>query len=145
MTIYILGIDPGESTGLALISVTEKRPTLVEALVSKDLTGIDYNYLLQKATYVVVEDFKVRPRKAKEGAFDWQDMKTPQVIGSIKTLAKLLGKKVILQQPSIKPVGYGYAHLKYVPGKKGKHIEDAAAHAMYFGVVNKICLPSKLL
>ena len=141
----ILGIDPGRTTGLALISIHEKRATLVEALESKDMSFVENNWLLQKADYIVVEDFKVRPAKARQGAFDWQDMETPQVIGSIKTLAKLLGKTVILQQPAIKPIGYGFAHLKYVPGKKGLHIQDAAAHAMFYSVKNNLCLPSKLL
>lgn len=143
--LLILGIDPGRTTGLALLSINEKKATLVEALESKDLTAIDYNWLLKKADHIVCEDFKVRPLKARKGNFDWSNMETPKIIGSIQTLSKLLEKTVILQQPSLKPMGYGFAHLHYTAGKKGLHIQDAAAHAMYFAVKNNLCLPSKLL
>lgn len=144
MALLILGIDPGRTTGLALLSINEKRATLVEAQESKDMTAIEYNWLLVKADYIICEDFKVRPMKARKGNFDWSDMETPRVLGSIRTLSKLLGKDVVLQQPTIKPMGYGFAHLHYIAGKKGLHIEDAAAHAMYFAVKNNLCLPSKL-
>lgn len=145
MTLLILGIDPGGTTGLALLSIENKKATLVEASESKDVSAIEYNWLLSKADHIIVEDFKVRPAKAKKGDFNWSSMETPKIIGSIQTLVKLLEKEVVLQQPSIKPMGYGYAHLKYVPGKKGLHIQDAAAHAMFFAVKNGLCLPSKLL
>lgn len=145
MTI-ILGIDPGKSTGLAMITIDDmKKPRLTEARVSYDVSAIEYNDWLKLADYIVVEDFKVRPGKARQGSFDWSSMETPKIIGSIQTLAKLLGKTVTLQQPTIKPMGYGFAHLNYVKGKQGTHIQDAAAHAMYFAVRKKLCLPSKLL
>lgn len=142
----ILGIDPGKTTGLAVIIIDEnKKARLDLAKVSSDVTAIEYNNLLQNADIIVVEDFKVRPNKAKGGSFDWSPMETPKIIGSIETLAALLGKKVVLQQPTVKPMGYGFAHLEYVKGKPGTHIQDAAAHAMYYAVRHKLCLPSKLL
>lgn len=144
MKLY-LGIDPGGTTGLALISVNNKIPTLVEVLESKDVKGIEFNWLIKKADLLIVENFKVRPAKARKGNFDWSDMETPRVIGSIQTLAQLSDKTVVLQEPSIKPMGYGYAHMKYVPGKKGLHIQDAAAHAMYYLVKNALALPAVLL
>lgn len=145
--IRILGIDPGKTTGLAVILINPetKKPTLDNAWVSSDLTAIEYNDELKLADYIIVEDFKVRPKKAQSGSFDWSQMETPKIIGSIQTLAALLGKKVVLQQPTIKPMGYGFAQMKYVKGKPGTHIQDAAAHAVYYAVRHNLCLPSKLL
>lgn len=145
--INILGIDPGKTTGLAVILINPetKKATLDKAWTSEDLTGIEYNEFLQAADHIIVEDFKVRPGKAKGGSFDWSPMETPKLIGSIQTLAALLGKKVVLQQPTIKPMGYGFAHIEYKKGKPGTHIQDAAAHAMYFAVKQKLALPGKLL
>ena len=145
--INILGIDPGKTTGLVVLLIDEekKKATLDKAWTSTDLTGIEYNDDLKLADYIIVEDFKVRPGKAKGGSFDWSPMETPKLIGSIQTLAALLGKKVVLQQPTIKPMGYGFAHILYVKGKPGTHIQDAAAHAMYFAVRHKLALPGKLL
>jgi len=143
----ILGIDPGKTTGLAMIEINPetKKPRLIEARACMDVSGIEYNDWLKEADHIVVEDFKVRPQKAERGSFNWSQMETPKIIGSIQTLAKLLGKTIVLQQPSVKPMGYGYAHMVYVKGKQGTHIQDAAAHAMFFAVKKKLCLPSKLL
>jgi len=144
--IKILGIDPGRNTGLAFIFIDDnKKPRLDRARVSKDLTAVEYNDWINEADYIVVEDFLVRPAKAKVGSFDWSPMETPKVIGSITTLANLAGKTIHLQQPTIKPVGYGFAQVKYQKGKKGLHIQDAAAHAMYFAVKQNLALPGKLL
>lgn len=145
MTIKVLGIDPGLTTGLALIEIKEKRPKLIEALISKDTSCFEWKWMLEDADVIVCEDFKVRPNKARKGAFDYSSMDTSQIIGSIKTLAKLLDKEIVLQPAAIKPVGFGFAHLEYTPGKKGIHIQDAAAHAMYYAVRHNLCLPSKLL
>jgi hypothetical protein len=145
--INILGIDPGKTTGLAVILIDPetKKARIDHAGVSMDLTAIEYKDLLDAADYIIVEDFKVRPGKAKSGSFDWSPMETPKIIGSIQTLAALIGKKVVLQQPTIKPMGYGFANMNYVKGKPGTHFQDAAAHAMYFAVKQKLALPGKLL
>jgi hypothetical protein len=62
-------------------------------------------------------------------------MITPQVIGSLTTLCKALERKApVKQQPSIKPVGYAFAGMKYLAGKQGTHWQDALAHAVYYAV-----------
>ena len=141
----ILGIDPGGTTGVALLSINDKKASIEDAYNCKDIMEKRFRDLLAKADHIVCEDFKVRPGKARSGAFDYSNMHTPKVIGSIETLAKLLDKVVVLQQPAIKPMGYGFAHMKYVAKKQGTHYQDAACHAMYFAVKNGLCMPSKLL
>ena len=143
----ILGIDPGKTTGLAVIIVNPetKKARIDHAGVSMDVSAIEYYDLLKAADFIIVEDFKVRPNKAKTGSFDWSQMETPKIIGSLQTLAALIGKKVILQQPTVKPMGYGFAHMTYVKGKPGTHFQDAAAHAMYYAVKHNLANPSKLL
>lgn len=143
--IKILGIDPGKTTGLAMLHIEDKKAKLDLAETSSDLTAVEYYDLLKKADFIIVEDFKVRPQKAQKGSFDWSQMETPKLIGSIQTLAALIGKKVVLQQPTIKPMGYGFARMIYKKGKPGTHIQDAAAHAMYYAVRQNLCSPSKLL
>ena len=142
---YFLGIDPGGTTGLALVSVTDKKPTLVEVLASKDLTTIEYQWLLKKADLIITENFRLRPKNARDGSFDWSDMETPKIIGKLEMWAQLNDKTLVKQEPSIKPMGYGYCQMKYVKGKKGLHIQDAAAHAMFYLVTKNLALPSKLL
>jgi len=138
----ILGLDPGKTTGVAMIQVIENRikPPLYYA-ECKDETLLDIEELFDKADFIVVEDFKTRPGKARQGAFDWDQMIAPQVIGAAKSLAKRYGKVVVLQQPALKPVAYGLSNQKYVPGKKGMHCQDALAHAVFYSVKYLSALP----
>ena len=137
----ILGIDPGKTTGLALISVEGKKISLFGTRESRDQTCLDYFDWIKESNVVVCENFLNRPAKTKSGAFDWSNNLTSQIIGSIKTLAALEEKVFHLQEPAIKPVGYGFANLKYVAGKSGTHQKDALAHAVFYAVTKLHALP----
>jgi hypothetical protein len=137
----ILGIDPGGTTGLALIAVNEKVPTVQWMGTSNDETLLDSKHLFEQADFIVAEDWRTRPGKAMTGGFNQDRMVAPRVIGASRTLAGLLQKPFSLQPASIKPVGYGWSNQKYQKGKKGMHIQDAVAHAVYFGVQNGHCFP----
>ncbi len=139
----VLGIDPGKTTGLGLIEVLAPSIKLKTMRESKDETAADYLDLLREADVIVVENFQVRPDKARTGSFDWNDMIAPQVIGAIRAVSASLGKTIVLQPPSIKPVGYGWSNQRYVKGKKGMHQQDALAHAVYYAVKNLKALPLK--
>lgn len=139
----ILGIDPGKRTGLGMIKVIDKTISLHSMKESLDVTCSDYLDLLQEADFVVVESFRVRPHEAKRGSFDWDDMVAPRVIGAIEAQLSNLKKKPIYQEPSIKPVGYGFSNQRYVKGKKGQHIQDALAHAVFYAVKNLKANPVK--
>lgn len=130
----VLGIDPGKTTGLGLIEVEGKDIALKTMRESRDETCLDYLDLLRLTDVIVVENFLIRPDKARRGSFDWDNMVAPRVIGAITAQAQNLGKKIVLQEPSIKPVGYGWSNQRYVKGKKGQHIPDALAHAVYYAV-----------
>lgn len=136
----ILGLDPGGTTGYGLISCKDNRATLYTAGSTRDQNLGEIQDLFEMADIVVCEDWKTRPKKAGSGAFDWNPMNTTRVIGAAETRSSILGKKFVLQQASIKPVGYGFANQKYTPGKKGMHTQDAIAHAMYYAVRNQLCI-----
>lgn len=136
-----LGLDPGKTTGVALIEVIEKRPTILDIQETKDVTLLAIKHLFEKCDVVVCEDFLVRPHKAKAGAFDWNDMVAPRVIGAATLLAQMFEKKFVLQQPAIKPVGYGFSNQTYKKGKQGMHIQDAVAHAVFYLVKNHLAVP----
>ncbi len=138
---YVLGIDPGKSTGLALIQVDGKTILPVVTEVSRDLTTSDYAHLLERADILVVENFRVRPNKARQGSFDWDPMVTTQVIGALQLQARQKNKILVLQEPAVKPVGYGWSNMKYQVGRKGMHWQDALAHAVYYAVKNLAANP----
>jgi hypothetical protein len=138
----ILGVDPGKTTGLALIEVVDRRMQLLATTQSRDSLCLDWLELLKSADLLAVESFQLRPQKARTGSFDWSDMLTPQVIGSIRTLAAMHGKELELQSPSVKPMGYAWSGQKYVAKKPGTHQQDALAHATYYAVKHMKAVPA---
>ena len=133
----LLAIDPGKTTGWAEVEVIDYKIQLGIFGVTKDTTLVDLLPNIKAADVVIYEAWLTRPKHLQRGAFDWDPMITPQVIGSLMTLCKTLEKQtVVKQQPSVKPVGYAFAGMKYVQGKQGTHWQDALAHAVYYAVKN---------
>ena len=58
--------------------------------VSEDLTLDELSDHIKDSDLVIVESFLVRPKEARKGAFDYDPMETPQVIGALKLLCHLL-------------------------------------------------------
>src|SRR5688572_12623236 len=141
--IRILGIDPGKTTGWGLIQFDEitKRLAPENFGTTRDLQLIEIEAQILLADRIVCESFHIRPKAARKGVFDWDPVETPQVIGALKLLCRLHEKPIYEQSPSIKPVGYGFGNMNYVPGKKGTHVQDAIAHAVYYAVRNMNALP----
>ena len=137
----ILGIDPGKTTGLALLEMENKKLTILSIRESKDETAVDFLPWIDESDVIVLEAFLLRPNNARTGSFDWSDMVAPRVIGSVTTLATLRQKELVIQQPSIKPVGFAWANLTYKKGRKGTHQQDAVAHAVYYAVTHYHATP----
>lgn len=143
MTKLVLGLDPGKSTGYALIKVHNRFISPVEFGVEKDGQVSVIGELIKQADVVVCEDFKLRPDKARRGVFDYSTMIAPQVIGKVELLCDMSKTDLSKQQPSVKPVAFGFANLPYKAGKKGTHWQDAYAHAVYFAVTRLNAYPVK--
>jgi hypothetical protein len=137
-----LGIDPGGTTGLALIEVVDKKMNILKLLKSKDPKLNDVRGLFDEADLVVCEDWRTRPREAQKGAFDYSPMNTVKLIGVIEERCLTLKKELVLQQPAIKPIGYSYANLNYKKGKQGMHIYDAVAHVAFYLVTHQLARPA---
>lgn len=133
----ILGIDPGKTTGWGVVILNDETKRILPGRFgqTKDMTLIEIVDEIRQADEIVYEGFWLRPDKAHKGHFDWQGMSAEKVIGALLTLVKLHQKKEpVKQQPSQRIPGYAYIGLTYKKGVKGKHQEDALAHAAYFAV-----------
>lgn len=131
----ILGIDPGGSTGWATIFIKEDRSIEPGTFgVTRDKTLIEIKDEIAAADLVVYEGFWLRPDKAQKGDFNWQSMPAEQAIGALLTLCKLNQIPVVKQQPAQRVPGYSFAGLTYRKGAKGKHSQDALAHAVFYAV-----------
>lgn len=141
--VLLLGIDPGKTTGWAMAELGDDRvikPTNFGE--TSDTSALELLPHIKEADIVIIESFLIDPRYARSGAFDYDDMIAPQVIGSIKTLCVQEKKEIAMQPSSVKPVGYGFLGKKYKKGKKGMHRWDALAHVYYYGVKNLRALPN---
>ncbi len=132
----VLAVDPGNTTGWALFTDANGPAKMGEIPFEKRYLFIEEMSLLDNLHWVV-EDYKIRPGSMnKTGwAHEWSAAIPPKLIGAIEYaafLARHRGHIFVLQQPSIKPVGYAKAGLPYVKGKKGTHTFDAVAHGMYY-------------
>lgn len=137
----LLGVDPGKTTGLALVEIVQNRPKLLATLESRSDTLLDILPMILECDFVICESWQTRPNQARKGAFDWNVMEGPERIGSVRTLSVQAEKKFVLQPPSVKPIGFAWANQKYTPGKKGVHQQDAVAHAVYYAVKNLGAVP----
>ncbi len=139
----ILGLDPGKSTGYALIEVVDRNIALKDFGVEKNEQVSKISDLISQSDLVICEDFKLRPEMARAGSLDYDNMVASRVIGKIELLCDLSKTKMVKQQPSLKPVAYGFAGMRYVKGKKNMHWQDAFAHAVYYSVKNQLASPVK--
>lgn len=138
----LLGVDPGKNTGYAVITIEDRQIKATgEFGIDKNESVDSLKLLIPTADIVVVEDFLIRPDKARKGNFDYNNMVAPRVIGKIEMLCEISQIPLRKQPASVKPPAYGMANMKYVPGKKGTHWQDAFAHACYYAVKNLNALP----
>lgn len=139
----ILGLDPGATTGWAVLKVEERKLIPLNFGETRDQTLVEIKHLFDECDLVVYETFNIRPEYARKGKFNWNAMPAPQAIGSLQTLAALAQKKVVGQSPSLKPPGYAIIGQTYKKGKAGMHSTDAMAHAAYYAVKHLNALPAK--
>lgn len=126
----IIGVDPGKTTGW--VEFEDDKLLLVG---EQDLDDFIINLDISLADVFIVENYRVRPASMNKGwAHEWSSPEALQVIGAIKLRVYQQQAKLVLQEPSIKPVGYGFAGMPYDPKKKGKsiHHKDALAHVAYY-------------
>lgn len=128
----ILAVDPGDTSGWVRLNTLD-RSFRIGMWHGELEPGKEVNK--QPPNIIVCENYLIRPphmTRGKQWTHNWNKGSTMRIIGSLQTVAGLHDCQFELQEPSIKPVGYGWAGLNYVKGKQGTHIQDAAAHLAFF-------------
>lgn len=140
----ILAFDPGGTSGWAFLidGVTKKIGEIKKVNWQDGLIEL-FNEL--EPDVAVCEDFINRPKWNKKHVNQqtWRKNEVPKQVGNVELICKMKGVRYVCQQPAIKPVGYGYAGLEYVKGKKGVHMQDAIAHGVYFYVKETGIVPKQ--
>lgn len=121
--LIIIGIDPGVTTGLALVSADMNLKTY-KFLDGKEFNlyyGLDSYFKIKKPDLIIIEDFEIHTVKA---------VINPSIgtIGVVKYLGYALNIKVLLQSPSIV-----YRYFEALNNlKKSKHIKCALSHIVFY-------------
>lgn len=116
----ILGIDPGDTNGLSLIS--DKR--VIETLETVDCLEIFEFIKRTKPQVLVVERFIVSYRKRGreiEGAI--------KIIGIVEFISKIMKIELVMQSPAKLQ---SRSVLKWLPEGLGRHARSATIHALAY-------------
>lgn len=128
---YLLAIDPGLMTGVALIDLRDHETPVM--MWSSEVTVPQFHdkiahLISQESTHVVVEDFKITVETGKLSEQPW----SLHLIGVINYLGYLHDTSIDMQLPAQKPFAtsekmqaVGFWHV----GEAG-HANDALKHAL---------------
>jgi hypothetical protein len=131
--VKVLAIDPGDKhVGVASLN-DGAFEWAVEMAPAELMERLLYS---RPPDVLVVESYALDPARAK--AQSGSAMRTPELIGAIKTLGEIKGFRVVEQQPSVRGVCERSPFWKRICLEKGvdkiksKHARDALKHAIYF-------------
>ena len=128
-----VGVDPGKTTGYAVFE--DDMPIVFGEVKFEELDDWLDTMAGMKVELYVVEAYVIRPAHLQSSGYahQWNKGEALQIIGMIKRESRIRGlPHPVMQQPSIKPMGYRLLGKEYKKGKKKQHIQDALAHAQYF-------------
>lgn len=150
----ILAIDPGYHLGWIKVLYNPDNQTCVPQGGGTVIGDDDIKSFVSesKADIYVVEDYLIRPNDKREKdnprtyAHTWDKGTTLRFIGYIEATANAQGAEFILQQPSVKPAGYGFAGKTYKRNRRDAlvHQDDAIAHLAFY-LVRKRKAPPDIL
>ena len=145
----VLAVDPGETTGWALLDrgvlkrcgqitpIESHQPNLAAATSLLRSVLREQRLMGDPVPIVVMEKFFLYPHKRKQQT--GSTFPTVEVIGVLRLTAQQLGLRVIEQSASMAKTLVTDDRLKslkfWVPGKK--HARDAIRHALYYVLTKK--------
>lgn len=124
-----LSLDPGESTGWATF---RKNGSLVEFGTIRGKEAL-YHFLEAVSiniSTIILEDYHLFPHKSNAQA--WSSLNTVRYIGAVDYWAETTGRRVVLQDPSVKAMAYKWAGIEIPKRKSDTHETDAYVHGVYY-------------
>lgn len=125
----IYSFDPGKTTGVAIGTEAGSLSRIEQYSVPE--LYVFLNQLTAADTFII-ENFTIRPNKAS--SFVWSSMEVIQIIGALKYCAFQVGADVIMQEPTVKVMGYKWAGIVPPSNHKLSHEADAYAHMVFYWV-----------
>ena len=141
----VLGVDPGKTTGWAVIDIENGVPLKTEQTTGNEATS-DFLYQLlhefpptaYEFVTVIMEDYRIFGHKAKQHI--GSNVPAAQVIGIVEHQARQWGVPIVKQPANILPMAQRLTGVK-MPGTHAKsHWVSAYLHACYWLIKNNLML-----
>lgn len=138
LIIYIVGIDPGGTTGVAVFDITEGEfKTLLQIpyddIMRYGLMSVNDFIMSGSVERVIMERFSLYPKQAK--ALSWNTLPAVKVIGVVENLCSMLHIPLVTQPASVRKAIPGKAIRETKLNKLGRglpHARDAGRHVLWF-------------
>jgi hypothetical protein len=133
---HCIGVDPGDTTGIAVLD-SETGTLIALHQFNKDELFIWLKSYLEKLRPIcfVVEDFRLH--RARAGAQTGSRFIAAQIIGVIQYEARQRDIPVILQEIGKKDTGEKFSQMRVPKNHARSHMFDAYNHAYFWLVTNK--------
>lgn len=96
-----MAIDPGGTCGWATFDPKGQPLAFGEAKRGSEFFDVLRD---NDVAYYVVENYRIRPHKISGFSHEWDEALTARDIGAVELWAYLTERKIILQEPAIKPM-----------------------------------------
>lgn len=136
---YILGLDPGDTTGLVVVDYSGKIlewENIPDDEINKQLIKFAERYNFNKA---VAEDYRVYGHKAQ--AHQGSRVPAIKVLGALSIWAQMNKVHVTLQPANILPIARKWSKANPKGSHKDLHYMDAYNHVFYWMVRNGLAKP----
>jgi len=136
----VISVDPGETTGIAFWENdgTFIRRTTYDLETMLDFTASGKEYI----TTIVCEDYRLR--QGKQMVQTGSRFVAVQIIGALKSMAKRVGARFVLQPAQILTIAELHSGLKRPANHTKSHDIDAYNHGYYYFETKGLLQPKPL-
>lgn len=125
----ILGIDPGGTTGVALLEIVDNSYGVIPDELDETQAVVDF-ITYHMPEIIVMEQFRLYAHKGK--ALRWSTFVASEIIGVVNYIAKQHNIPVVMQNASM------IASLELTGSTGGGHSDDALKHALVYLMRNNM-------
>ena len=135
----IVSVDPGETTGIAYWT---DQGEFVEKEMLTEEQLFDKLEALENVTVIVCEDYRLR--QGKQMVQTGSRFVAVQIIGALKSYARRVGAKFVLQPANVLTVAALHSGVKRPSNHSRSHDIDAYNHGYYYFETKGLLQPKPL-
>jgi len=126
----IVGIDPGGTTGICIVTVNPDEDPTIIGIEATNSSGVANIIFCHEPDLVVIEDYIIGPRASVRQTHD-----AIEIIGVVEYICSEINIPVIRQSPSILSRARKFVKRDV---HSSRHVKSAYAHIIYYLVKNEL-------